>query len=182
MRRVWPLVILLVGCRSDVYRGSDLQKVVRDEHSAFIGQQMTLLKNGQAAEMVRELGERARYPAKFDASRDQVQALLEKCLKMGGRVKSYQIVEAEKIKIKEEAPAVSFSVDVPPPGATVEDVWMGRANGRLLIGGPPPQDGVIIRVNVQFEYGSAEFEYTFFLINGIWKTVGFQGKFWATSE
>jgi hypothetical protein len=182
MRRAWPLIILLAGCRSDVYRGSDLQKIVHNEHSAFIGQQMTLLENGQVAEMVRELCDRARYPAKFDTSRDKVQALLEKSLKMGGRVNSYQIVEAEKIKIKEEALAVSFSVDVPPPGATVEDLMERRANGRLLMGGPPAQDGVIIRVDVQFERGSAEFEYTFFLINGIWKLGGLHGKFWAASK
>ena len=47
-----------MGCRS-VYRGNDLNKVVLDEHFALIEQQMTLLKNGEAAEAIRVLGERA---------------------------------------------------------------------------------------------------------------------------
>jgi hypothetical protein len=181
MRRAWPLVILLVGCRSDIYRGSDLQMVVRDEHSAFIGQQMALLKNGQVAEMIRELGERARYPAKFEAFRDKAQAMLETSLKVGGRVKSYQIVEAEKIK-PEAAPAVNFSVEETPAGATVDDAMNGRAKGKLLMGGAPAQDGVIVRVDVKFERASAEIEYTFYFIDGIWKTGGFNVKFRAASE
>lgn len=207
MRRAWPFIVLLVGCRSDIYRGSDLQKVVRDEHSAFIAQQMALLKNGQAAELVRELSERARYPGKFETLRDQAQAALEKSLKLGGRVKSYRIVEAEKLKIKENTEHVRVEIDaqevkmkitkgtaapsadaipteivVAPSGATVEDTMNGRAKGNLLWDNRTPQDGVTIRVNVQFERGSAEFEYSFFLIDGIWKIAGFQVKFWAASE
>jgi hypothetical protein len=165
MRRAWPLVLLLVGCRSDVYRGSDLQKVVCNEHSIFIDQQMALLKNGRPAEMIRELGVRAGDPAKFAAFRDKAQALLETSLQVGGGVKSYRIVEAEKIKV-EAAPAVTAS------------------DGHSVNGNPgtAARDGVIVRIDVQFERASAEFEYTFFLIDGARKCAGLNIKFRAASE
>jgi len=162
MRRVLPLlVVMLAGCRSDVYRGSDLQKVVLHEHSAVIEQQMTLLKKGQAAEMIRQLGERAFDPAKFEAFRDQAQALLETSLKVGGPVKSYQIVEAEKI---------TNQTDRGPNGKPGTEAR------------PATHDGVIVRLDVQFERASADFEYRFLLSDGIWKSAGLTIKFRAASE
>jgi hypothetical protein len=133
MLRVSPLlVILLAGCRSDIDRGNDLQKVVVDDHTAFIAQQITLLDRGDATEAIRQIGERARDRAKFDAFRDKAQSILQPSLKAAGRVLSYHIREAEKISSDAGPDGVILRVEVKFEHATawlgytfflVDDVW-----------------------------------------------------------
>ena len=110
-----------------------------------------------------------RDPAKFEKFRDKAQAMLEAALKLEGPVKSYKIVEAEKIK-DEAASASKASGE-------------GGANGKPSSAvRTVAHDGVIIRVDVQFECGTGEFDYTFFLIDGIWKSAGLTIGFRADSE
>jgi hypothetical protein len=170
MRKIWPVVALvIVGCCADIYRGADIPKVVLDEHTTFIEQQMALLKEGQPAEMVRLLGERARDSDKFEKNRDRAQALLETALRVGGAMVSYQIIEAQKIK-EESDSAGDHSAD---HGADTKPATEGQ---KVM------QQGVVVRLEVKFERATAKLGYTFFIVNGVWRTAGLQIEVWGKTQ
>jgi hypothetical protein len=161
MRRALPMVLMmLVGCTT-VYRGSNLNKVVLTEHSAIIERNLTFLKSGQATEAIHVLEECARDRAKLEENHDKVQTMLEASLKVGGRVKSYQIVEAEKYSDE-------------GPGPSGDGTPSSKRAGT--------HEGLIVRVKVEFEHGTGDFSYKFVLIDGIWKSSGFGIGFQGDSE
>ena len=153
-------LIAFAGCHSQVYRGDDLQKVVDPRVTSFTNQQMALIKAGQVEFALQQLSDTARDPAKFNEHRDKARRMLEAANVLGGSIVSYKIIEA----VRTTVPADDIPERKNEPHVTTE-----------------PHDGIIVRIEAEYQHGAARLEFMFALVDGEWKSSGFGMMFRPTS-